>query len=120
MFVTTKSTESLHSICMTIAWATTYAPKNEPLNETHPVWPEYFAYSEWFRHRICAQLMIPLDTEWEVIYKLVGCMVDEEYATPEDAEKARSFGFKIFLLDEMADYMFNKFEEIKFRIVKRI
>ena len=108
---------TLGGICITIAWATTYAV--EELNETHPVWPDYFAYSEWFRHRICTRLGLPLNTEWMVIYKRVGCVIQEEYASEKEFRDAFHFGETHFLDDELAPAMLDRFEEIKFKIVKR-
>ena len=110
---------TLGGLCTTIAWATTYAEPKE-LNESHPMWPQYFAYSEWFRHLICTHLGLPFKTDWMEIYRKVGVLVDEEYQTPKDAETARNFGENEQLQDEMVPLMFAQFEDIKFQIVGRI
>lgn len=110
---------TLHGICVTIAWATTYAMEGHPLNENHPMWAEYFAYSEWFRHRICAQLKLPLNTPWEDIYRRVGVLVEEEYASKDEFDKAYDFGESQQLHDDLAPEMFDRFELIKYQIVGR-
>lgn len=110
---------TLRDLCITIAWASTYSTTGE-LNESHPMWAQYFAYSEWFRHLICTHLGLPFNTDWMDIYRKVGALVDEEYPTPKDAEEARKFGWSQQLKDEMVPAMFAQFENIKFQIVRRI
>ncbi|MDO8589962.1 MAG: hypothetical protein Q7R69_01690 [bacterium] len=111
---------TLNGICITIAWATNYAMKGHPLNENHPKWAEYFAYSEWFRHRICAQLKLPLDTKWEDIYRRVGVLVEEACPSRDEFKRAYDFGKSQHLHDELGPEMFARFEMIKYQIVGRI
>ena len=116
---TRLSNPTLHEISITVAWATAYA-EPIPLNDNHPKWADYFAYSEWFRHRICTHLGLQLNTPWEELYLYTGCLVEEQYATKDDFKKAYRFGESQRLHDEMAPEMFLAFEEIKFLIVGRI
>ena len=109
---------TINGICTQVAWATMYADPRK-LDETHPVWPDYFAYSEWFRHRICAQFHLPFDTKWEEIYRQFGVLVDEEYSSKTEMEKAHQIG-ENYLNDEMAPIMFQEFERIKFQITNRL
>ena len=109
---------SLVGLCTTIAWASTYSTTGE-LNESHPMWAQYFAYSEWFRHLICKQLRLPFDTDWMEIYRKVGVLVEEEYSSKEEHEKAFTFGETHQLEDEMVPLMYAQFEQIKFQIVGR-
>ena len=110
---------SLHSIALQVAWATTYAnPK--PLDKQHEQWPHYFAYSEWFRHRICHRIGISLDTPWEELYRRLGVYLEEVYETSEKYEEATALGENTFLDDDLAPLMFREFEEIKYRITNRL
>lgn len=109
---------SIRSLCTQVAWATSYADPIR-LDEQHPQWGNYFAYSEWFRHRICSQLLLPLGTEWADIYRLVGVLCESEYSSSEEARVAANFGESHQLNDEMTPIMFEKFEEIKYRITNR-
>lgn len=110
---------TLGGLCTTIAWATTYSTTGE-LDESHPMWAQYFAYSEWFRHLICTHLGLPFSTDWMDIYRKAGVLVDEEYPTPEEAKAARDFGESQQIKDEMVPVMFAQFEHIKYQIVGRI
>lgn len=120
IFGETFHNPTLHDICISIAWASLYAPSTKPLNDSHPMWAEYLAYSEWFRLRICAQLGFSLDTKWDCIYRRVGVLVESEYSSREDSKKAEDFGRKYKLSDWLAPIMFSEFEDIKFKIVGRI
>lgn len=111
---------TLYDICISIAWASLYAPSTTPLNDSHPMWGEYIAYSEWFRLRICAQLGFSFDTKWDYIYCCVGILVEEEYPSREDFKKAEDFGRKHQLSDWLTPIIFSEFEDIKFKITKRI
>jgi hypothetical protein len=105
---------------MQVAWATLYAQPN-PLDENHPKWADYIGYTEWLRNRICVHLEVSLNTPWEELSKITGALIDEEYLSLEEAEKARKFGQNQRLHDKLVGAMFEVFEsEIKPRIVNRI
>ena len=110
---------SLHSIALQVAWATSYA-NPVPLNNKHEQWPHYFAYSEWFRHRICHRIGVSLDTPWEKLYRRLGVFVEEAYETKEEYKEATELGENTFLDDELAPLMFREFEEIKYQITHRL
>ena len=108
---------SLHTICIQIAWAKAYA--KEPLNESHPKWADYLAYSEWFRIKICRELNLPLNTVWERICYVVGCLNDDQYPSKQEMVSARRLGHDMEIQDDMSKPMFKEFEKIKFAIVGR-
>ena len=110
---------SLHSIALQVAWATTYADPQK-LDEVHPEWGNFFAYSEWFRHRICTHLRLPLDTKWDDLYRKLGVLADSEYATEKEQMEAINLGENSYLSDRAAPLMFEEFEEIKYRITNRL
>jgi hypothetical protein len=111
---------SLNSISYVVGWAFMYAPKERPLDDSHPLWAQFFAHSEWFRIMIADQLKLPLDIKWEEIYRRAGIAVDSEYATTEEAEAARLFGEKTCIYADIAPAMLQSLDEIKFRITGRL
>ncbi len=109
---------TLYNVALMVAWASSYAQK--PLDRSHHMWPLYWAYSEWFRHRISDNLGRPLDAKWEEIYRRVGCLIESEYPSQEEFRAASDFGHRHYLDDELADAMVQRFEIIKYQIVGRV
>lgn len=110
---------SLYDIALAVAWANKHA-QEPPLKESHRLWTRYFTYSEWFRHRICTRLDLPLSTEWPEIYRRVGVLAEERYLSHEAWQEAYDFGTTHFLEDTMVPVMFEEFEVVRFLITGRL
>lgn len=107
---------SIYDICSKIAGMRGDAKK--PLDESHPMWPRYFAYSEWFRHRICGQFGFPFSTDWETIYRRVGIFNGGGgHLTEEGYRRAVEFGTTHIILDDVTRAMFSELEKIERQIV---
>lgn len=109
---------TVHDVALTIAWAQMYS-NTGTLDETHPMWAEYFAYSEFFRHLICTELSLRLDTEWDVINKIVGLAPRSYYDSESDFKSAHDLGCSKRFSDEAVPYIFERFEMIKLKITGR-
>lgn len=111
---------SIARICTVIGWAFDYAPADAPLNESHPLWGEFFPRSEWFREQIAQILSLPADTKWEEIYRLSGVLNDTEYKDMKECYAAWDFGENTRLDHPEVAQRLEELELIKYRIVGRI
>ena len=107
---------SIQHVAQVVAWAFAYAPADHPLNESHPMWPRFFAHSEWFRALILQRFVLPAETSWEEIYRCTGFLVDNEYSSEEKSWEAHYFGMMTRLDHEDARRMLEELENIKYQV----
>lgn len=113
---------SLQSVALVVCWAFAYAEieGNPPLDEKNPHWPEFFAYSEWFRYQIIKRVGCSKNVTWDEIARMTGFMNEQTYKNLEEYYEHHFFGEMLHIDHPCAKRMLRDLEEIKFSITGRV